>query len=658
MNDEIEKKSLLPPILLTDILLIACCTVSAALFAVAALMQLDERVKSFIFIACVILLLYDLLFDAVMKFIYARLFDHNLMAILAAVGMLLIGWGMAAAAAALIYRVGAAANRLMAERSVITAESMLDIRPEVVNAVVSGAIVQMSAGKIVIGDVISVAPGEYIAFDGLVTDGKSALDISVMTGETEPRPVSPGSKVMSGSLNLTGVLIIRVTSDFDDSGVSRVVQYLNDAESRKSRPEKTAAWLAKLFMPAACTVAFIFGVLVPLIGGLEWRPWLGRGFGILFISSLSSQALSIQLTYYNSIASALKKGILFKGADVVDTIAHATSVVFDMTGILTVGRFRVVDIHPNNLSRERLLMLAAYAAANANTPIMRAITEEADVEVDLTKINAYRPSPLGGYEVDIGSITVSIGGEAFMAELGITPDISNAMATAVYVALNGRYAGRLLLSDAIRPDAKNAVRRLQTNGVDRIAMFTGDNVSAAGDVATQIGIGELYTETRPEDKIMRLIGLHDMQLRGDKLIFVGDASDDPSVLKRADAGIVMGGLGPRDVEEAADMIIMTEAPSKVAEAIMLARNADQIVRQNIPVLLGGKAVLVLLLVTGIFPVWAGVLADALLMLAAILNAMRAFGMTRQDIRNALSRHRPAKDDDTYEYEYDGDPENY
>ncbi len=658
MNDEIEKKSLLPPILLTDILLIACCTVSAALFAVAAFMQLDERVKSFIFIACVILLLYDLLFDAVMKFINARLFDHNLMAILAAVGMLLIGWGMAAAAAALIYRVGAAANRLTAERSVITAESMLDIRPEVVNAVVSGAIVQMSAGKIVIGDVISVAPGEYIAFDGLVTDGKSALDISVMTGETEPRSVSPGSKVMSGSLNLTGVLIIRVTSDFDDSAVSRVVQYLNDAESRKSRPEKTAASLAKLFIPAACAVAFIFGVLVPLIGGLEWRPWLGRGFGILFISSLSSQALSIQLTYYNSIASALKKGILFKGADVVDTIAHATSVVFDMTGILTVGRFRVVDIHPNNLSRERLLMLAAYAAANANTPIMRAITEEADVEVELTKINAYHPSPLGGYEVDIGSITVSIGGEAFMAELGITPDISNAMATAVYVALNGRYAGRLLLSDAIRPDAKNAVRRLQSNGVDRIAMFTGDNVSAAGDVATQIGIGELYTETRPEDKIMRLIGLHDMQLRGDKLIFVGDASDDPSVLKRADAGIVMGGLGPRDVEEAADMIIMTEAPSKVAEAIILARNADQIVRQNIPVLLGGKVALVLLLVTGIFPVWAGVLADALLMLAAILNAMRAFGMTRQDIRNALSRHRPAKDDDTYAYKYDGDPENY
>ena len=660
MNDEIEKKSLLPPILLTDILLIACCAVAAALFVVAALMQLDERVENFIFIACVILLLYDLLFDAVMKIINESLFDYNLLAIFAAVGTLLIGWGMAAAAAALIYRIGAVANRLMAERSVITAESMLDIRPEVVNAVVSGAIVQMSAGKIEVGDVISVAPGEYIAFDGLVTGGESALDISVMTGEKEPRSVSTGSKVMSGSLNLTGVLNIRVTSDFDDSSVSRVVQYLNDAESRKSRPEKTAAWLARLFMPAACAVALIFGVLVPLIGGLEWRPWLGRGFGILFISSLSAQAISIQLTYYNSIAGALKKGILFKGADVVDTLAHATSVVFDMTGILTAGRFQVVDVHPNNLSRERLLMLAAYAAANTNTPIMRAITAEADVEVDFTKINAYRPSPLGGYEVDIGSITVSVGGEAFMAELGITPDISSAAATAVYVALNGRYAGRLLLADAIRPDAKNAVRRLQSNGVDRIAMFTGDNINAAGDVATQIGIGELYTETRPEDKIMRLIGLHDMQLRGDKLIFVGDASDDPSVLKRVDAGIIMGGLGPRDVEEAADMIIMTDAPSKVAEAIILARKTDQIVRQNIPVLLGAKGVLLLLLVTGVFPIWAGVLADALIMFAAILNAMRAFGMTRQEIRDALSRHMPA-DNETYEYdedtyEYDEDTE--
>jgi Cd2+/Zn2+-exporting ATPase len=653
MDDEREIKSVLPPILLTDMLLIACCVVSAVFFAWRCLRRWMTGSGPSYFTACIMLLFYDLLFDAVMKFINERVFDHNVLAIIAAVGALSIGWGEAGAAAALIYRIGAVVNRLMAERSVITAESMLDIRPEVVNAVVNGAIVQMSAGRIEVGDIISVAPGEHIAFDGIVSGGESALDISVMTGQTAPRPGSAGSKVMSGSLNLTGVLNIRVTSDFDHSVVSRVVKYLNDAETRKSKPEKTAEWLARLFMPAACGVAVIVGLIVPLIGGLSVVPWLGRAFGILFISSLSAQAISIQLTYFNSIAGALKRGILFKGADVIDTLAHATSVVFDMTGILTDGRFAVAAVQPNGITSDRLMTLAAYAAANATTPVMRAITAEADVDVDFTKINDYRPSYLGGYEVDIGNVTVAAGGEAFMAELGITPDISQTEASAVYVAVNGPYVGRILLTDAIRPDSKRAVRQLQANGVDRIAMFTGDNIAAAGEAATQIGIQELYTEKRPEEKIARLNGLHDMQLKGDRLIFVGDASDDPSVLRRADAGIVMGGLESQAVEEAADMIIMTDTPSKVAEAIVLARHTDSIVGQNIPALLGVKGVVLLLLLFGVFPIWAGVLADVLLTLGAILNAMRAFGMTREEIRRSLT-NKPADVFDTG-YEYYDDP---
>ena len=647
MNDDIERKSILPPIMLPDILLIACCVVSAALFILAVSMNLDARVKMFMYISCVILLLYDVLFDAVMKFINTRDLDQSLPAVIAAVGTLAIGWGSAAAAAVLIYRIGKMLNRMLAEHAVITAERMLDIRPDVINAVVNGAVVQMSAGKIDVGDIISVSPGEYVAFDGIVYAGESLLDVSVMSGEKEPQTVYPGCKVLSGSLNLTGVLNIRVTSSFDDSAVSRVVKYLNDAEGRKSKREKMIAWLAGLFMPAVCGLAVIIGVLVPLIGGLAFAPWLGRAFGMLFISSLGVQAISIQLTYFCSIAGALKKGILFKGADVIDTIAHVTSVVFDMTGILTAGRFRVTAVQPNGITQERLLMLASYAAANAKTPIMRAIRDEAGVDIEFTKIDSYRESPLGGFEVDVGNNTVSAGGELYMEHIGITPDISQTEDSAVYIAVNGRYVGRILLADTVRHDSKKAVHRLQANGVDRIAMFTGNNSSAASYVATQIGISELYTETLPEDKITRLRGLHDMQLKGDRLIFAGNNDNDPTVLKRSDASIVMDGLGSGETEEAADMIIMTDSPSKVAEAIVLARHTDTIVSQNIMALLGAKGALLLLLIIGVFPIWAGVLTDVCLLLAAIVNAMRAFGMTRDEIKRALPL-RPPEDFETDE----------
>ena len=635
MNEEREKKNILPPILLSDILLIACCAASAALFAVAVYAPFSFPAKVFVLSSSVTLVMYDLLFDAVKKLLNERVFEQILLVILAAVGTIVIGWGEAAAAAALIFRVGSILTRLLAERSVLMAESTLDIRPDVVNAVKNGAIMQLSAGKIEVGDTISVAPGEYIAFDGVVSSGESLLDVSIMSGETQPQPVSVGSEVTSGSFNLDGILNICVTSTFDDSTLSRAVKYVNDAESRKSRPEKLAIWLSGLFMPAASGIAVIIGILVPLLGGLNFVPWLGRAFGILFISSLSSQAVSIQLTYYNSIAGAIKKGILFKGADVVDTMANATSVVFDMTGILTTGQFKVTDIQANGISTDRLMMMAAYVAANANTSVMRAIKDEAGIVVDETKITDYRELPLGGYEVDIGTVTVSAGSEAFMAELGITPDISHADSIAVYIAVNSRYVGRILLTDTIRPDSKKAVRMLHSNRVDRIAMFVGDNKFAAGNVATQIGIQELYDETGSDEKIARLGGLHDMQLKGDKLIFVGAADNEPAVLKKADAGIILGGLGPIPAEKAADMIIMTDEPSKVVEAVVLARLTDSIIKQNVPILLGTKGVILILLLIGIFPVWAGVLTDIVITIGAIFNAMRANGMTRQEIKKAL-----------------------
>lgn len=631
----------LPP----DLLLIVCIIASALLFIAGLFVPVAAGLKTFIFASCVILTGYDVIIDTVMKMIKEHDFDENLLIIIAAAGAFIIGKGAEGAAAIIIFRIGEVLHRKTVQRSANTIESLMDLRPDVVNAVINGAIVRQSPGKISVGDTISVSPRECIALDGVVISGDSALDTSAVNGETITQIVTEGSEVLSGSINLTGILNIRVTSDFDHSTVSRILKLVEATENKKARTEKRIKRFARIYTPAVAAAALIIGLAVPLLGGLPLNPWLNRALGFLVISSPGALVISVTLAYFAGVGGATKKGIIFKGANVVDTVAHTTSVVFDKTGTLTDGNFQVQNINSYGISVDRLLMLAAYAELFSNHPIARSIVAEAKIVPDFTRVSDYREFPGKGTEIVMGGNTVSAGNALLMAELRITPDISQAEASVVYIAINGQYAGRIILSDAVRPDSKKAVKDLHAIGIDRIVIFTGDKKEAAADVASQLAIREFYAECLPEDKYSRLKGLMEMQLSGDKLIFVGDGIDDAPVMKMADVGITIGGLRSADAIEAADMIIMTEEVSKIASAITLAQNTNKIVKQNVILALGLKGLILILVMLGIASIWMAVLADAALSLFAIVNAMRAFGMNRNERKKSL--HKNVRDEEDY-----------
>ncbi len=620
----------LPPYLLEVI----CVVASALLFASGLFIPAAPWLKNFIFISCVILTGYDIVIDTATKLIRESEFNADFLVVLAAAGAFGINKGAEGAAVLLIFKIGELTHTMLVKRSANAVESFVDLRPETVNAVINGAIVQMASGKINVGDIISVSPGEHVALDGIVVSGDSQINTLALYGDTEPLQVADGSEVLSGSVNLTGVLNLKVTADFDHSTVSRILQLLVESENRKAEPEKKIRKIARIYAPAAAAAALILGILVPLFGGLPLSPWLNRALGILVVTSPAAFLASVSLTYFAGTGGAAKNGIIFKGADVIDTISHTTSVIFDKTGTLTDAMLRVVGIHAYGISENRLLMLAAYAELFSAHPIARAIVEAAGIKPDFAKVTDYREFTGKGTEIIIDGNTITAGSALLMKELGVKYDISKDDFSVVYIAVNGRYAGRILLSDNIRLDSKKAVRDLRTIGIDRIAIFTGDKKEAAADIAGQLGIKEYYAECLPEDKISRLKGLLDMQLKGDKLIYVGGSIDDAPILKMADVGIAIGGLISDETTDAADMVIMSDEPSKIAAAITLARNTDKIVRQNVVLALAWKGFLLLLTALGIVPLWVAALADAAFAVVFILNAGKAFR-----IKEPLRKHK-------------------
>ena len=643
-----EKKNRLIPLpsLPPDSLRIACLAASALLFITGLIAPLAPWLRVFVFIASALLAGYDIVLDAVLKLIRVRDLDANLLFIIAVIGVFLLGRDYEGAAVTLLFSIGDFVQEKIIERSTNTVESILDMRPDEVSAVIGGSLVRKAAGKVKAGDVISAAPGERLALDGVVLSGASELDTSPVTGRSVPVPVSRGSEVLSGSINLTGVLTIRVTAEFDGATVTRMLRLIERSESRKSKIEKMIVRFARIFTPSVAGAALIIGLLIPLIGGMPIIPWLYRALGFLAVSYPAALLLSVPLTYFAGIAGAMRKGILFKGAGVVHALSSTTSIVFQKTGTLTTGRFKILDVTSYEISKDRLLMLAAYAEAKSNHPMARAIVAEYGLVPDLSRITDFRELRGKGVEVSIGGVTVSAGNALLMAELGITPDISQNEASAVYIAVNGKYAGRILLADALKQDSKKAIKDLRGIGVDRIAIFTGDKEEAAANIAGQLGIQEFYAECLPEDKIRRLKSLNDMQLPGDMLVYVGDGLQDAPVLRTSDVGVSMGGLGTDEALDAADMVIMTDEPSKIPEAILLTRDVGKLVRQNIFLSFALKGLILLILLFGV-AMWLAVLADVGVAVLAIFNAMRAFGMRGRDMKKALTEAQPttAPEDD-------------
>lgn len=637
MNSEKKKLKIPLPSVPPDLIAIVCVITSVLLFVTGYYVPVAAELKTFVFACCVVLTSYDVIIDTVTKGIKERAFNENLLVIIAAVIAFLIGKSAEGAAVMIIFSAGKVAHRKYVERSAKVIENLIDLRPEVVNAVINGAIVQMSPGKIKAGDTISVSPGELVSLDGVVINGQSDIYASCLEGEAMRVTVTEGSEVRSGSVNLTGVLNIRVTADFDHSTISRILKIVENAVTQKSVAEKMIRRFARLFAPAAVAAALIIGVAVPLLAGLSMSVWLSRALGFLAVFNPAGLIAATALTYFACIGGAALKGILFKSANVVDNVANTTSVIFDKTGTLTDGKYEIIDINAYGIPDKRLLMLAAYAELNSNHPIARSIVAAASAMPDFTRVSDYREFAGKGAEVEIDGNVVSAGNALFLTELGITPDISQSEASVVYIAVNGKYAGRILLSDAVKPDAKKAVKDLHAMGIDRIAVFTGETKEVAAAVATQLDIKEFYAECLPGDKITRLKGLLEMQLAGDKLLFVGDGLDDAQVLQMADAGVTIGGFHSDEAILSADMLVMTDEPSKIASAITLARYANKISRQNIMLFFGVKGLILLLMLLGIATLWVAVLADACLTMLAVVNAMRAYGLTNKEIRQFLPK---------------------
>ena len=645
MEKEREKRLIPLPALPQDFLMLTCLAAAAVLTAVGLLAPLQNWLRILFFAVSVLLSGYDLALEAASKLVREQELEANLLLVVAAIGAFLIGRAAEGAAVMVLFKAGVYGLQKLVERSTDAIERLLDRRSDSVNAVIGGAIAQRPAGKIKAGDIISVAPGERLVLDGEVVSGRSELDSSALTGSTERVPVGYGSSVTSGSVNLTGVLNVRVTAEFDGSMMTRLMKLLERSEAKKSGQEKRIERFAHILTPSVIGAALIVGLLVPLIGRLPFPPWFGRGLGFLVVAYPTALLLSAPLTYFAGICGILRKGVLVKDAAVLDTLTHATSIVFDKTGIVTTGEFQVTGVNSREIPPERLLMLAAYAEAESKHPMARAIVEAYGLEPDLSRIAGYREIPGKGTEININGVMVAAGSALLMEELGAIRDIPRNEASVVYIAVSGRYAGRILLKDALKPDAKKAVKDLREAGVDRIALFTGDRKEAAVDAADRLGIQEVYADCLPDEKVKRLKGLTDMQLPGDKLVFVGDGESDRLALQTADIGVSLGGLGSDEAVAAADMIVMTNELSRIAPAIVLARATNGIVRQNIILALALKGLLLLLILIGLVGPWIAVFADAAASVLTIFNARRAFGMRGREIKKELEASRTLPEQD-------------
>ena len=597
--------------------------ISAALFIAALFIKLPW-LKTGMFGAAALISGYDVLIGAVRGVISKHVFDEHLLMTVACIGAFAIGEPAEGAAVMILYQLGEYLQDRAVDSSRGSIRQLMDLRPDTVTVLENGEQKTVAAETVEPGDMFIVAPGDRIALDGKVEDGVSELDTSALTGESMPRYVEQGMDVYAGCVNLSGTLKVRATAGIAESSVSRILELVEKAEQKKSPAERFITRFASRYTPAVICAAVIIACLVPLITGQPFAKWLHRALVFLVISCPCALVISIPLTFFAGIGGAAKRGILFKGADSLYSMARTDTVMFDKTGTLTQGRFSVTEVKPVGTDREGLLMAAACAESFSSHPIARSIIEEYGKNVDVSRITKNREIRGKGTAIEIGGVAVTAGNAALMDTLGVKYEKEETAGTVVYVTIGLRYAGCIILEDTEKPDAYRAVAGLREQGVSRIAMCTGDRREPSEAVAARLGIDEVYAECLPEDKFGRLDALRASGRENGTLVFVGDGINDAPVLAGADVGVAMGGLGSDAAIEAADVVLMTDEPSKVAEAVGFAGETRKIARQNVIFALAVKAIIMILGITGIANMWIAVFADVGVALLCILNAMRAY----------------------------------
>lgn len=577
---------------------------------------------------------YDILIKAGKGVKNRQPFDENFLMAVATVGAIVLGLTQSgdyteAIGVMLFYQVGEWFQSYAVGKSRRNISQLMDIRPDYANIEQDGVLEQVDPDEVEVGTIIVVQPGEKVPIDGVIVEGSSTLDTSALTGESLPRETAPGDEIISGCINLSGVLKIRTTREFGESTVSKILDLVENASSRKSRSEAFISRFARVYTPAVCYSALALLILPPLVRMFlldlpaDWGDWLYRALTFLVISCPCALVISIPLSFFAGIGGASNAGVLIKGSNYLETLSQVKAIVFDKTGTLTQGVFEVSGIHHNKLEDEKLLELAALAESASSHPISRSLQRAYGKPVDRSRVSDIQEISGNGVIAKVDGVDVAAGNDKLMKRLGIDFIPCHHVGTIIHMAVNGAYAGHIVISDVIKPHSKQAIRDLHRAGIQKTIMLTGDIDPVARQVADELGIDEVYSELLPADKVEKVESLLQNRPSGGKLAFVGDGINDAPVLSRADIGIAMGAMGSDAAIEAADVVLMDDDPLKIVKAVKISRKCLRIVYQNIVFAIGIKLICLVLGALGLANMWLAIFADIGVMILAVLNAIRA-----------------------------------
>lgn len=572
---------------------------------------------------------YDILRKAGKGILNRQVFDENFLMAVATVGAIALGDYTEGVSVMLFYQIGELFQSYAVGKSRRNISELMDIRPDYANIEKDGQLEQVDPDEVEVGTTIVVQSGEKVPIDGVILEGSSTLNTSALTGESLPREVKAGDEIISGCINMTGVLKICTTKEFGESTVSKILELVENSSSRKSRSENFISKFAKYYTPAVCYGALALAVLPPLVRmialGLapEWGDWIYRALTFLVISCPCALVISIPLSFFAGIGGASNQGILVKGSNYLETLASTKYVVFDKTGTMTQGVFEVSGVHHNEMDAEKLLEYAALAECSSSHPISKSLQKAYGKTIDRNRVTDIEEIGGNGVTAKVDGILVAAGNVKLMKKLGISYMDCHSVGTIVHMAVDGKYAGHILISDLIKPHAAQAIAELKRAGVKKTVMLTGDAKNVAEQVAEELGIQEVHSELLPADKVAKVEELLKQKTEKEKLAFVGDGINDAPVLSRADIGIAMGALGSDAAIEAADIVLMDDDPLKIAKAIKIARKCIRIVYQNIYFALGIKGICLILGAIGVANMWMAIFADVGVMVIAVLNAIRA-----------------------------------
>lgn len=608
--------------------------IAAALMIILHFVPVKGVIRFLLYMIPYFVIGYDILRKAFKGIMNHQVFDENFLMAVATVGAIIValsenGDYTEAIAVMLFYQIGELFQSYAVGKSRRNISELMDIRPDYANVEVDGKLEQADPDEVEIGSVIVVKPGEKVPIDGIIIDGSSTLNTSALTGESVPRDAKYGDEIISGCINLSGVLKIRTTKEFGESTVSKILDLVENSSSKKSKSENFISKFAKYYTPAVCYSALALAILPPVVRMLfmsaspEWATWIYRALTFLVISCPCALVISIPLSFFAGIGGASREGVLVKGSNYLETLSQTKYVVFDKTGTMTEGVFEVTGVYENTMDKEKVLEYAALAESFSSHPISKSLKKAYGREIDQTRVSDVEEISGHGIIAKVDGIDVAAGNYKLMKKLGLSYADSDKVGTIVHVAVNGKYEGYILISDRIKATAKEAIHALKKAGIERTIMLTGDSKTVADSVAKELGIDEVYSELLPSDKVAKVEELLAKKSRKSKLAFVGDGINDAPVLSRADIGIAMGAMGSDAAIEAADIVLMDDDPVKISKAIKISRKCLRIVYENTYFAIGIKLICLLLGAVGIANMWLAIFADVGVMVIAVLNAIRA-----------------------------------